>query len=98
MRADNRHLFLAVISVSSLWALCKGNLQFRSTSGNFNGIPYTPCPNYFYYYKDSRTGESMGALQIPPPQDSTKIYVEIVLHLPVYFKSVSVFFVSPYSK
>jgi len=47
-------------------------------------VPNSPCPELFYYYQDTHTSQILGALRIPPPQDSTKITVVVHLIVPVY--------------
>ncbi|XP_015592751.1 serine protease gd isoform X1 [Cephus cinctus] len=42
-------------------------------------VAQSPCPNYFYYYRDEKTNDLMGWISIPqPPKDVT-------LHLVVHF-------------
>ncbi|CAB3385888.1 Hypothetical predicted protein [Cloeon dipterum] len=48
----------------------------RQTSSS-QSAPRSPCPEYFQYQADTWSGELRGVLAIPPPQDSTRITVNL---------------------
>ncbi|XP_059479409.1 chymotrypsin-C-like [Neocloeon triangulifer] len=50
-------------------------------------IPQSPCPNLFYYYRDTHTAQILGSLQIPPPADSTRINIAVKFIVAVYLTS-----------
>ncbi|XP_065341165.1 serine protease gd-like isoform X1 [Cloeon dipterum] len=54
------------------------NHRVSSRQTSFSqSAPRSPCPEYFQYQADTWSGELRGVLAIPPPQDSTRVTVNL---------------------